>query len=149
MHSVATINNRKPEESAKLFPFEMLYPHNGQRPKYLRGALAAGEAKELLNYMLKADVKMGIKNTSVNANIMVWLAATPEAPAPETGVVIEANKKVTVTADKLGDLNNTFLMVKNMSDINKASYIIGVLGIKKEGDKEEGEIKKIELKIAS
>ena len=72
----------------------------------------------------------------VNADVMVWLAASPKDDAPQTAVVVNANTKSTLKASDLGDLKNPYLMIENTSAVNTAEFEIDIAGLKKEPKKE-------------
>ncbi len=141
VNHVAIINSRKPEQSKKLFPFDMLFPPTKTHIIKADGKLAAKESKEILNRTLSSRVKIIIRNTSLNADAVAWLAMLPAGEVPATAVLIKANSKIEIVADKLGDLRGTFLMIKNASDINEAAYEVEITGLSKTKEERTAEKK--------
>ena len=131
-YNVASLNIGNPQEMEKLFPFSMLYPQKKSKVLTIKDKLAISESKPLLNRFLTDDVALTVQNIVVNADVMVWLAASPKDDAPATAVVVNANTKSTLKAGDLGDLKNPFLRIKNMSSMNIAEFEIDIAGLKKE-----------------
>ncbi len=52
----------------------------------------------------------------------MWLVAKPTEEMPATAIVVKADSSIIVSASKLGNLKNTFLMINNLNDVNEAVY---------------------------
>lgn len=145
VHSVAGINNRKPEEAQKLFDFTMLYSLS--KPSIIKenGKLAAKESSTLLNRTLNKRVKIWVANTSLNADALVWLAMSPTDEAPATAIVIKANSKEEIKAENLESLKGTFVMIKNASDINEVVYAVEITGLKKTKEEKAAEAETLQV----
>lgn len=131
VHEVANINRRNPQAAKNLFPFRMLYPQTKTKAAIYNSSLATGESSELLNRCLTRRNFITVQVFSAAADVAVWLAAKPTDDMPPAARVIKANSKIKLKAEELGDLANTFLMIKNVSGINAVAYKVRITGMKK------------------
>jgi len=82
--------------------------------------------KAVLNRALNEDDKITIANMDDNSNIVAYLAATANDPQNGKFIEVKPGKKVQVKAIELGDINNTFLIIRNISPVNDGSYRVEV-----------------------
>ena len=133
VHTVAAINGEDVGASAALFHFDMLFTQPKHRRITITETVLKGETKQLLNCTLNTAAVVTIRNTGMNAAVMVWLAANATDAAPADAKLISANSTEVIKASKLGNLQtNSFLMIKNVSDVNEGSFAIEVSGLTKQ-----------------
>lgn len=68
----------------------------------------------------------GITNNSENASLFVYLAPSADAVMDGRGQEVKPGKSRNFTMESLGDLNDTFLLVHNLSSVNDAGYILEI-----------------------
>lgn len=133
VYTVGATYPGNPEKCHSFFPFKMLRPPHRRKRYTLEGKLEKNEVKEIVNHTLNKTAEIVCANTGTNSQYAFWLAASPTEPMPADAFVIKADgAPLILKADKLGDLQKKpFVMVKNLSDINEASYEITFVGLKK------------------
>ena len=134
--AVYTVGATYPGNPAKcqpFFPFAMLRPPHRRKRYMLQASLKENEVSEVVNHTLNKTAEMICANTGTNSRYAVWLAASPADPMPADAFIINAGAPpMVLKAARLGDLQaKPFVMVKNLSDVNTASYEITFVGLKK------------------
>ena len=74
------------------------------------------------------SITIAIRNKGINANIEVWLAATADGLPTKLMITVAPGKASIVVPSSLGDIDNTFLLIKNASGVNDAAYEIETIG---------------------
>ncbi len=82
----------------------------------------------VVNRSFTDNVTLIFRNTGTNADIIVWIGATATDVPNAQAITIKAGKASTELPSNLGDLTNTFLLVKNASDVNVANFQIEIIG---------------------
>jgi hypothetical protein len=90
------------------------------------GSVTSGKTAVAVNRMFDAEAKTKITNNSENASLFVYLAPTADAAINGHGQEVKAGKSRNFNIDKLGDVNDTFLLVHNLSAVNDAAYVLEV-----------------------
>lgn len=134
--AVYTVGVQYPGNVAKcgsFFPFAMLYPQTKRTTETVEGQLATNATVNLLNRTLTKSVTITATNTGDNAPFAIWAAPNATDAMPEDAFIVNAAAPpVTIEASELGNLQkNTFIMIKNLSDINTCQYEVSFTGLKK------------------
>jgi len=111
------------------FGFDLLFPVPHHLHDLHSGTAAPGLSSMVINRLLTDNVKLIIKNTSLNADMLAYLGATAtSAPLPGQGVIIKANHGKHPHPHELGDLSNPFLIIKDLSGVNPVNFIVELIG---------------------
>jgi hypothetical protein len=96
--------------------------------KHIRksGSILVKNKVQTANQTFNAEDEITIENTCTNADIEAYLVAHPD-DVPTLIVTVKPGKRVKKAAELFGDLAGTFLMLRDASDINDASYIVEYL----------------------
>ena len=132
IHTVSALNPGNITAGKALFDFPLLFAQTRHKHITLTGALAGSETHLLLNNTLKDTYTIDARNTDDNAVWCLYLGATATAPVPPDAIILQPGEHKNIVPSELGSLANTFLIIKNLSDVNAASYEIVVRGIEKE-----------------
>jgi len=125
VHTIAAKFPYDQQKCISFFDFSLLYPSKREH-EILKGVLAPEQLKAVLNRALNEDDKITIANMDDNSNIVAYLAATANDPQNGKFIEVKPGKKVQVKAIELGDINNTFLIIRNISPVNDGSYRVEV-----------------------
>ena len=79
-----------------------------------------------LNRSLTDSMQLKFLNRADNAVLLVFLADTADAAANGSGTQVKAGRSRNLKLSGLG--SGTFLLVKNLSDVNDAAYTLEVKG---------------------
>ncbi|MEI6184254.1 MAG: hypothetical protein WCP65_01920 [Bacteroidota bacterium] len=113
---------------SSIFNFNLLYYVTKHKHHHYTGSLQVGESSTIINKRLNSIVKIRVNNTGTNADIKIWLAANETEEVPVNALIVKAGKTTIKDAAELGDINNTFLRVINISAVNDAEYEVEVIG---------------------
>ena len=111
-----------------LFNFNLLYSITHHPHDVHSGTIAVNGMVEIINRTLTDIITIEVRNTGTNAAIWIWLGATATDTNNAMAIKIEPAHATTIKPSDVGDLANTFLLVKNESSINVASYEITIIG---------------------
>ncbi len=129
VHTVAAKFPGDVETCNSFFDFNLLFTHTVHRFTTKAGVLAPGEIKVILNHTLTDTNSLQVQNPDDNADFVIYLAHTgTDAPAG-SGVTVKVGHGKRPKPSDLGSLSNTFLLIKNLSDINEGAYIVKVGGL--------------------
>ncbi len=110
-----------------LFSFALLYPQTKHKHETFTNASLLPSATDMVvNRTLTDTYELGINNTDDNAPIAAWLAPDETSPYPGNGREVQPGKTIHIKPSELGDLNNTFLRIINLSDVNAGSYEVTI-----------------------
>jgi hypothetical protein len=70
-----------------------------------------------------------VQNTDDNADFQLYLAHTATEEPAGRGITVKSNKGKRPKPSELGDLADTFLLIKNLSDVNPVTFIVKVGGL--------------------
>ncbi|MBK5285011.1 MAG: hypothetical protein JJE25_06380, partial [Bacteroidia bacterium] len=129
VHSIAALFPGDVDECDNFFDFNLLFTHTVHRTKTFSGSIAALEIIPVLNHTLTDTNTLQIQNTDDNSDIVAYLAHTATEEPNGRGIIIKPHKGKRPKPSDLGDLNDTFLCIKNLSDVNAGSYIVKVGGL--------------------
>jgi len=82
----------------------------------------------VVNRAFTDSITIIIRNTGTNADIIVWLGLIATEDPNAQAIIVNAGKTTTELPSTLGDLANTFLLVKNLSGVNPANVQIEIIG---------------------
>ena len=110
-------------QCSQFFNFSLLKssPQKGIKEK-LTGEVLSGKVNTAINKAFTGETTARITNTSDNASLFLYLAANANAQKNGKGVEVKAGRSRNFTMEQLGDTNNTFLLVQNLSEVNNAGY---------------------------
>jgi hypothetical protein len=90
--------------------------------------LAIDAQIDVVNRSFTDSITIIIRNMGTNADVIVWLALLPTDAPNAQAITVKAGKTSTELPSILGDLANTFLLIKNASGINPANCQIEIIG---------------------
>lgn len=127
VHETATMFPGDVVQCSSFFDFSLLYS-SGHRHKaeLFNGNVAKGATAIALNRSLTETTHLKLNNLADNASLLVYLGATADAEPNGKGVEVDAGKSRNLKLSELGDENGTFLLIKNLSDVNDAGYTLEV-----------------------
>ena len=113
---------------SSFFNFKLLYTVGNHKHTTYVGTLAFEEIKEITNQIFTDNWSIIIRNKGINAVFEVWLSATTLNTTSAKPVTVQPGNGTTLKPSDLGDLKNSFLLIKNLSTINSADYEIVIIG---------------------
>ena len=127
VHTIGSMFPGDAEQCIMFFDFTLLKhtPQKTQR-EILTGSVTTNETVVALNCSFNTEATTRITNNSANASLFVYLAPTTDGAMDGHGQEIKAGKTRNFTIDKPGDINDTFLLVHNLSGVNDAGYIMEI-----------------------
>jgi len=129
--SVHSIGFQFPGDVVKcssFFNFNLFYTVGHRKHTLYKEILAIDLQKEVINRSFTDSITIIIRNVGTNADIIVWLGKTAADLPNAQAITIKAGKASTQLPSDLGDITNTFLLVKNASEVNTASFQIEIIG---------------------
>ena len=127
-HEIAAMHYEDIAPCIGLFNFNLLYPNTHQVRLVLKGDIAISGLIVLLNKLLTDNSSIEIKCTGINASLWLWLGATATDTDDRMAINIVPGNIVTIKPSDIGDLKKTFLLMKNDSSVNTASYEVTIIG---------------------
>ena len=131
LQSIHTVGNLFPADVVQcngFFNFNLLFTSTHRKHTLYNDTLAIGAQIDVVNRSVTDSITIIIRNTGTNADIMVWIGATATDVPNAQAIIVNAGKASTEIPSALGDLANTFLLVKNASEVNTASFQIEIIG---------------------
>ncbi|HLG33773.1 MAG TPA: hypothetical protein VI757_02750 [Bacteroidia bacterium] len=130
VHTIAAKFPGDVDACDNFFDFNLLFTHTMHRIKTLAGTPAPGQIVVILNHSLTDNNTIQAQNPDENADYQLYLDHTGTGEPNGRGITLKASGsgKRPKPSD-LGDLNDTFLCIKNLSDVNEGTYIVKVGGL--------------------
>jgi hypothetical protein len=128
IHTIALMFLGNVQACMQFFDFSLLFPQTHKKHLNLSGSISVHQIKEILNKSFTDSFEFAVRNTSTNANISIYLAATATEQPNGQSKEIKAGKVLHVKPAEIGDPDNTFLLIKNLSEVNEASYEVEISG---------------------
>ena len=128
VHLVGSIFPADEVKCGGFFNFNLLYTTAHRKHIFYNGTLLVEETKTIINRSFTDNVTIAIRNKGTNADIEVWLALTADGLPSILLATVAPGKASIVVPSSLGDIDNTFLLVKNASAVNPATYEIETIG---------------------
>lgn len=123
-HQIADAYPGDVDKCMSLCDFSLLFkaaPHKKGETK--TGTIPAGETVVIFNKSYTADSRIEAGNESDNADYFIYVAATTTSePDPGKGKEVKSLKNHHFEVKELGDVENTFIIIKNLSAVNPVSY---------------------------
>ncbi len=113
---------------SKFVNFNLLYTAGNHKHITHKGELITSEIKEIANKLFTDNWSIIVRNKGVNAAIEIWLAATAEDTVAVKSVIIQPGNASVLKPSDLGVLINPFLLMKNLSAVNPATYEVVIIG---------------------
>ncbi len=114
------------EQATTYFDFNLLYNYIHHPHQKLSGAVPASSKKVLTNLGFNPGDYISVSNTTTNATFIIYLVAHAD-DEPTQSVELAPGKHIKELASHFGNLDGTFLVIKNISDVNEATYIVEFL----------------------
>ncbi len=128
VHLVGSIFPTDVVKCSGFFNFNLLYTTAHRKHIFYNDTLIVDEIKTIINRSFTDNVTIAIRNKGTNADIEVWLAATADGLPTILLCTVASGKASIVVPSSLGDIDNTFLLIKNASAVNPAIYEIEIIG---------------------
>ncbi len=113
---------------SSFFKFNLLFTVGHHKHTTHSGTLGFEEIKEIANQLFTDNWSIIIRNKGTNAAVEVWLGATALETTSVKLVTVQPGNAVSLKPSDLGDLKNSFLLIKNLSLVNSADYEIVIIG---------------------
>ncbi len=126
VHTVAANNSGNVKTCGTYFTFTTLYPHGKQLTLLLSGTIPIAGIKMIDNRLFTDSMNIYTKNTTINADCFVYLAAANGDAPTAVGKKLKATKGSSKMPSKYGDVANPFLQIKNLSLVNEVTYIVKI-----------------------
>jgi hypothetical protein len=98
-------------------------PQTRRRHQTFTGTLTPGQVVTVIDKTFTDTTTLTIRNPDDNAVIAVWLAADgEESTPPAEALEVQPGHAAIVKPSDLEPLANTFLQVKNLSEVNEGAY---------------------------
>ena len=128
IHKVGNLYPLDVVKCTSYFNFNLLFTVAHRKHVLYNNTLIIDETAVVANRSLTDSVTIAIRNKGINANIEVWTAATADGLPTSLMCTVAPGKASIVLPSSLGDIDNTFLLVKNASAVNPATYEIETIG---------------------
>ncbi len=128
IHKIAILFPMDVVKCSGFLNFNLLYTTGHRKHVFYNNTLIIDETAVVANRSLTDSVTIAIRNKCINANIEVWTAATADGLPTLLMCTVAPGKASIVVPSSLGDIDNTFLLVKNASAVNPATYEIETIG---------------------
>jgi len=125
IHTVGMLFPGDVAECLEYFNFSLLY--NTVRHTHITksGTIIIDRKVTIFDVLFPAEHIIIVKNTTINAVIIAYFAAhEDDEPAPGTGIIINPLKEKSKQAEDYGDVALPFFIIKNMSNVNDATYVV-------------------------
>jgi len=127
VHTIGSMFPGDAEQCMSFFDFTLLKRSAQKTQKeILTGSVTSSSTVVAINRTFAAEAKTRITNNSENASLFVYLAPAADAVMDGKGQEVKPGKSRNFTIDRLGDINDTFLLVHNLSSVNDAGYIVEI-----------------------
>lgn len=129
VHNVGAIFPGNVGQCSSYFDFSLLYPQaHPHKAVMFSGDIAANGVAVALNRSFTDSTHLKLTTVANNASLFAYLGATATAEPNGKGVTVAATQSRNLKLSELGDENDTFLLIKNRSDVNAAGYMLEVRG---------------------
>ena len=128
IHAIAQMYPGNVEQCMAFFDFTLLLPVKHPDHVKIEKAILAGNTDKTYNHKFTDSTEIAFKNTGTTAALLVWLALLSTDAPGTLAKEVQPGHSLIVKPSQLGDLENTFLLVKNTSEVNDGSYEINITG---------------------
>ncbi len=110
-------------ETCKTFvDFSLLTTTPNRKHITKSGTILVSGKEEVANKLFDATDMIKIRNTGTNSDIEAYLAPSP-SDAPTLSITVRPGKEVRKAAAELGLSTSPFLMIRNTSSVNEATFV--------------------------
>lgn len=127
LHTIAALYPGNILQCSSLFSFSQLFATPRRKHQSYSGSIAAQATIVIQNRTLKTAAEITVRNPDDNATLIIWLAATAAEAPPASPVTIIPGESKVATPSQLGNPQNTFLLLKNISEVNDGGYDVEVV----------------------
>jgi len=113
---------------SSFFNFNLLFTVGHHKHTTRAGTIGFEEIKEIVNQLFTDNWSIIIRNKGTNVAFEIWLGATALETTSVKSVILQPGNAISLKPSDLGDLNNSFLLIKNLSAVNSADYEIVIIG---------------------
>jgi len=113
---------------SKFVNLNLLYTAGKHKHITHAGTLIISEIKEITNQLFTDNWSIIVRNKGLNAAIEIWLAATAIETVALKSITIQPGNASVLKPSDLGVLTNPFLLLKNLSAVNPATYEVVIIG---------------------
>ena len=128
VHKIAELHPGDVATCKGLVNFGLLYSSAHHPHDVHAGTIIVGGMVEIINRTFTDNIELEVKNNGTNAAIWIWLGATATDMNNALAIEIQPAHSANIKPSDLGDLKHTFLLVKNDSTVNEASYEVTIIG---------------------
>jgi len=129
VHTVAGLFPGDVDSCNNFFDFNLLFTHSVHRTKTFSGTVPAGGILLIINQSLTDTNKVHVQNTDANADFQIYIGHTATDEPDGRGITVKPNKGKNPKPSELGDLSDTFLLIKNLSDVNDVTFVVRISGL--------------------
>ena len=129
VHTIAAKFPGDVDSCNNFFDFNLLFTHTVHRMQTSAGNIAAGEIKVILNHSLTDTNSIQAQNPDDNADYIIYLAHNATDQPGTGGRTVKVGRGTHPKPSELGNLADTFLLIKNLSDVNEGAYVVKVGGL--------------------
>jgi hypothetical protein len=132
LFAVHTIANMYPADvttCSSFFDFSLLFSQAHSHPaQIIHGSILKNEIAVALNRSFADSMELRLSDNADNASLLAYIGTDANAQPNGKGVQVNAGKSRKLKLSELGDEGGTFLLIKNLSDVNDAAYTLEVKG---------------------
>jgi hypothetical protein len=130
IHTIAAAFPGEVEQCMSFFSFHLLFKQLHSRLETIEFELPANGRQVVANLTFDTNDVANIHNMDDNSNLLFYTSATADGePVPNEGLTVKSNKKSRKLISQIGDVNHTFLIVKNLSAVNEGKGKISISGL--------------------
>jgi len=129
VHTIAAKFPGDVDACDNFFAFDLLFAHTVHRTKTFAGSLAPGEIRVILNHSLTDTNSIQAQNPDDNADYQIYIAHIGIDEPGTGGRLVKVGRGIRPKPSDLGNLSDTFLLIKNLSDVNEGAYVVKVGGL--------------------
>lgn len=116
------------EKGSSYVDFNLLYAQTHHAHKNYSGTIPAGGFAVVVNRSFTDEIKIHGKNTNDNADLRILLLHDTTAIPTTGGKIIKAGKSKTIKPSAIGSLDDTFLVIVNLSTVNELTWAVEITG---------------------
>ena len=130
IHTTGAIFPGDVARCSQYFNFSLLFTSPKHKHETFTGTLLPLQQKAVVNRIFPTTTTtITIRNIDDNANLLVWLGTAENETPPTTAVEIPAGQHHDFKPSDLGNAaTNSFLILKNSSNINNGDYEVEIVG---------------------
>jgi hypothetical protein len=124
VHTIASLFPGDVEECKAFFNFPLLFNTVHHHHVSVAGTMLPNEIKVVANRLFTDNHHIRASNPDDNADYIIYLGHTATSEPGTVGKVAKFGHGIRPKPSQLGNLDDSFLLVKNMSDVNDGTYLV-------------------------